>query len=182
MNANSDENTILKENSNLEKIRNKKDEFLSFLKKGTKNVFFRSDNNDSASTTIKQYGNIVYHIFADIYKLFYSLLGLLYSYTFGLFSTLKLFKAESKKAAKNHFRIGLEMLKSNNLFDARIRFLMSNMFFNKSPTTKYYIAYTYYLSKDYKKSLKYINQSISIDNKHQRSIDLLKVIEQEMKN
>ena len=182
MNTDVEKDTILKEDSSFEKIRNKKDEFLNFLKKGTKNVFFRSNNNDSASMTIKQYGNIVYNIFFDIYKLFSSLLGLLYSYTFGLFSTLKLFKAESKKAAKNNFRIGLEMLKANNIFDARIRFMMSNMFFNKSPTTKYYIAYTYYLSKDYKKSLKYINQSISIDNRYKRSIDLLKVIEKEMQH
>ncbi len=155
---------------------------LNFFKTNAKNKIIYSNSKTEVATTMKQYGYTFYNIFHDIGVLIKSLAILLYSYTFGLFSTIKLFKEESKKAAKNNFQIGLEMLKMNNLLDARIRFLMSNMFFKHSPTTKYYIAYTYYLSHDYKKSLKYIKEAININNKHQRSIKLMKNIEEELSN
>lgn len=159
-----------------------KTKILEFIKTNAKKTITSSSNKTEVTTTIKQYGHTFYNLFHDIFLLIKSLCGLLYSYTFGLFSTIKIFKEESKKAAKNHFHIGLEMLKMNNLLDARMRFLISNMFFKKSPTTKYYIAYTYYLSHNYKKSLKYIKEAININNKHQRSIELMKLIEKEINN
>lgn len=160
----------------------KKKTILNFITTHAKKTITYSNSKSEVATTMKQYGYTFYNIFHDIGSLIKALVGLLYSYTFGLFSTIKAFKEESKKAAKNHFHIGLEMLKVNNLLDARIRFLMSNMFFKQSPTTKYYIAYTYYLSHNYKKSLKYIKEAININNKHQRSIELMKRIEQEINN
>lgn len=179
--------TINSENSNNNTINNKemtfnKSKILNFIKTNAKKTITSSSNKTEVTTTIKQYGYTFYNLFHDIFILIKSLCGLLYSYTFGLFATIKIFKSESKKAAKNHFHIGLEMLKMNNLLDARIRFLISNMFFKKSPTTKYYIAYTYYLSHNYKKSLKYIKEAININNKHQRSIELMKLIEKEINN
>ena len=72
------------------------------------------------------------------------------------------------------------MLKRNNILDARMRFLMSNVMFRKSPTTKYYIAYTYFLSSDYKKSLKYLKDALTINNKHSKSIELVKQIEEKL--
>ena len=51
------------------------------------------------------------------------------------------------------------------------------MFYGKSATTKYYIAYVYYLQENYKKSLKYLRQSLAIDSSDERSLELLKLLE-----
>ena len=82
-----------------------------------------------------------------------------------------------RRASQNNFRLGLESLKAGNLIDARIRFLLSNIFYGKSATTKYYIAYVYYLQGNYTKSLKYLKQSINIES-DERSATLLSKIEE----
>ena len=86
------------------------------------------------------------------------------------------------RAAQNNFRIGIEMLKLNNLIDARIRFLLSNMFYSKSPTTKFYIAYVYFLQRNFKKSLKYLKQGIDLDSSNERIKKLLFQVEEELNN
>lgn len=156
---------------------NSKSKVVKFIKRNLKQPLSRYTNDSAVVDSVKSYGNIFSLTIRDVYRLFRAFFSLIYSFTFGFFSTLKLFKKESKKSAKNHFHIGLEMLKRNNILDARMRFLMSNMMFRKSPTTKYYIAYTYFLSNNYKKSLKYLKDGLFINNQHHKSIELVKQIE-----
>ena len=156
---------------------NSKNRIVKFIKRNLKQPLSRYTDDSAVIDSVKNYGNIVGITTRDVYRLFRAFFSLMYSATFGFFATLKLFKQESKKAAKNHFHIGLEMLKRNNIIDARMRFLMSNMMFSKSPTTKYYIAYTYFLSHNYKKSLKYLKDGLFINNQHHKSIELVKQIE-----
>ena len=157
---------------------NSKNKVIKFIRRNLKQPLSRYTNDSAVVDSVKSYGSIFSLTIRDIYRLFRAFFSLIYSSTFGFFATLKLFKNESKKAAKNHFHIGLEMLKRNNILDARMRFLMSNMMFRKSPTTKYYIAYTYFLSNNYKKSLKYLKDGLSINNHHNKSIELVKQIEE----
>ena len=156
---------------------NSKSKVVKFIRRNLKQPLSRYTNDSAVVDSVKSYGNIFSLTIRDVYRLFRAFFSLIYSSTFGFFATLKLFKNESKKAAKNHFHIGLEMLKRNNILDARMRFLMSNMMFRKSPTTKYYIAYTYFLSNNYKKSLKYLKDGLFINNQHHKSIELVKQIE-----
>lgn len=151
-----------------------------FIRKNLKQPLSRYTDDSAVIDSMRSYGNIFQITIRDIFRLFRAFFSLIYSSTFGFFATLRLFKKESKKAAKNHFHIGLEMLKRNNILDARMRFLMSNVMFRKSPTTKYYIAYTYFLSSDYKKSLKYLKDALTINNKHNKSIELVKQIEDKL--
>ena len=159
---------------------NSKNKVIKFIRRNLKQPLSRYTNDSAVVDSVKSYGNIFSLTIQDVYRLFRAFFSLIYSFTFGFFSTLKLFKNESKKAAKNHFHIGLEMLKRNNILDARMRFLMSNMMFRKSPTTKYYIAYTYFLSNNYKKSLKYLKDGLSINSRHNKSIELVKQIEEKL--
>ena len=156
---------------------NSKNKVIKFIRRNLKQPLSRYTNDSAVVDSVKSYGSIFSLTIRDIYRLFRAFFSLIYSSTFGFFATLKLFKNESKKAAKNHFHIGLEMLKRNNILDARMRFLMSNMMFRKSPTTKYYIAYTYFLSHNYKTSLKYLKDGLSINSHHNKSLELVKQIE-----
>ena len=42
-----------------------------------------------------------------------------------------LISKNSKKAAINNFKLGKKMLKAGNLVDAKMRFLLANMFYSK---------------------------------------------------
>lgn len=120
---------------------------------------------------IRDFGSIILYTFLII---FYAMLG--------LFRLLMDAPHAFRRAAQNNFRLGLTALKAGNLIDARIRLLLSNMFYNKSATTKYYISYVYYLQGNYTKSLKYLKQSINIDATDKRANDLLLKIETALKN
>ena len=177
-NENSTEDSNNINNGDTNNISDTKNKVFTFVRRNFKQPLSRYTNDSAVIDSMKSYGNILQITVRDVFRLFRAFFSLIYRFTFGFFSTLRLFKKESKKAAKNNFHLGLEMLKTNNILDARMRFLMSNMMFRKSPTTKYYIAYTYFLSNNYKKSLKYLKDGLSIDNKHYKSIELVKQIEE----
>ena len=120
---------------------------------------------------IRDFGSIIW----------YTLLIVFYA-TIGLFRLLIDVPRAFSRAAQNNFRLGLIELKAGNLIDARIRLLLSNMFYGKSAITKYYISYIYYLQGNYTKSLKYLKQSINIDATDRRANDLLLKIETALKN
>ena len=150
------------------------------LKKGLKTSFSMSNSKSEVAKTIKSYTYTLLQIIKDFGLIFKSLLLILYSVSFGMIISIAMIKKESKKAATNNFKLGLESLNLNNLTSARMRFLLSNIFYGKSATTKYYIAYTYFLSQNYKMCLKYIKKAISINQNHKKSIDLMKKVEKEL--
>jgi len=153
---------------------------LHFVGRETKKMFKPISSDSEMIKSMVDRGAEIKSLFKDLFSLLISCIKWLYYYIFHLFSTTKQIRKESKRAAVNNFRIGLIMLKMNKVLDAKIRFLMSNMFFKKSPLTKYYIAYTFFLEHKYTKSLKYIHEAIKLDPKHQRSIELMHAIEKEM--
>ena len=163
-----------------DKIDNRTKHFLKFVGKETKRMFKPISNDSEIIKGMAERGVEMKNLFTDFFSLLISCAKWLYYYVFNLFTATKTIRKESKRAAVNNFRIGLMMLKMNKVLDAKIRFLMSNMFFKKSPLTKYYIAYTFFLEHKYTKSLKYIHDAIKLDPKHQRSIELMRAIEKEM--
>ena len=163
-----------------DKIDNRTKYFLKFVGKETKRMFKPISNDSEIIKGMAERGVEMKNLFTDFFSLLISCAKWLYYYVFNLFTATKTIRKESKRAAVNNFRIGLMMLKMNKVLDAKIRFLMSNMFFKKSPLTKYYIAYTFFLEHKYTKSLKYIHDAIKLDPKHQRSIELMHAIEKEM--
>lgn len=150
------------------------------IKKGIKTSFSISNSKSEVAKTVKSYTYTLWQIIKDFGLIFKSLLLILYSVSFGMIVSIAMIKKESKKASTNNFKLGLESLKLNNLTSARIRFLLSNIFYSKSATTKYYIAYTYFLSQNYKMCLKYIKKAISINQNHKKSIELMKKVEKEL--
>ena len=163
-----------------DETENKTKHFLKFVGKETKRMFEPISSDSEMIKSMVDRGVEIKNLFKDLFSLFIACIKWLYYYIFHLFSTTKQIRKESKRAAVNNFRIGLIMLKMNKVLDAKIRFLMSNMFFKGSPLTKYYIAYTFFLEHKYTKSLKYIHEAIKLDPKHQRSIELMHAIEKEM--
>lgn len=163
-----------------DETENRTKNFLKFVGKETKRMFRPISNDSDIIKGMVERGTEMKNLFTDFFSLLISCAKWLYYYIFNLFTATKTIRKESKRAAVNNFRIGLIMLKMNKVLDAKIRFLMSNMFFKKSPLTKYYIAYTFFLEHKYTKSLKYIHDAIKLDPKHQRSIELMHAIEKEM--
>ncbi len=153
---------------------------LHFVGRETKKMFKPVSSDSEMIKSMAERGTEMKNLFTDFFSLLISCARWLYYYIFNLFSATKQIRKESKRAAVNNFRIGLMMLKMNKVLDAKIRFLISNMFFKKSPLTKYYIAYTFFLEHKYTKSLKYIHEAIKLDPKHQRAIELMHAIEKEM--
>ena len=163
-----------------DETENKTKHFLKFVGKETKRMFKPVSGDSEMIKSVVERGTEMKNLFVNVFSLLASCGRWLYYYIFNLFSTTKQIRKESKRAAVNNFRIGLMMLKMNKVLDAKIRFLMSNMFFKGSPLTKYYIAYTFFLEHKYTKSLKYIHEAIKLDPKHQRSIELMHAIEKEI--
>lgn len=165
------------------KKQNKADKVFSFVKRGLKYSIFTRDEDRSRTNEIIK-GGIVGTILTlkDFLVFIGSGVVVCFYYIINIFFTFKTLPSQFKKSAKNNFRLGLEALKVNNIIDARIRFLLSNMFFSKSPTTKYYIAYSYYLQHKYTKSLKYLKSALQIEPEHERCIGLVKQIEAELMN
>lgn len=153
---------------------------LHFVGHETKKMFKPISNDSEIIRGMAERCTEMKNLFTDFFSLLWSCAKWLHYYIFNLFSATKQIRSEGKRAAVNNFRIGLIMLKMNKVLDAKIRFLMSNMFFKKSPLTKYYIAYTFFLEHKYTKSLKYIHEAIKLDPRHQRSIELMHAIEKEM--
>ncbi|MEN9782536.1 MAG: hypothetical protein RL208_689 [Pseudomonadota bacterium] len=100
---------------------------------------------------------------------------------FGFIADTKLIMETRHKAGKNNYVLGVKMLKENFLPDAKVRFLLSDMFYNKSAMTKYYIAYIYYLEGNYNKSLRYLKESVNLRPSMKISSELLEKIENDMK-
>lgn len=65
-------------------------------------------------------------------------------------------------AARNNYLLGREMLKENNLLDAKFRFLLANFFYKKSVAIKYCLAYVYFREDSFEKSLKYANECLKL--------------------
>lgn len=159
-----------------------KNRIYDFLATGFKRSMSPNIRNSHVVKHVKERTFDIYSCIRDVLYILLTSADIVLRCLLMLFGITKNFPYAFKKAAKNNFRLGLESLKTNNLIEARIRFLLSNMFYSKSATTKYYIAYTYYLQKNFSKSLKYLEQSIKINSKNKKSIELFKNIESEMKN
>ena len=159
-----------------------KNRIYDFLATGFKKSMSPNVKNSYVVKHVKERTFDIYSCMRDVLYILLTSADILFRCLLMLLKITKNFPDAFKKAAKNNFKLGLESLKINNLIEARIRFLLSNMFYNKSAATKYYIAYTYYLQKNFSKSLKYLEQSIKIDSKNKKSIELFKNIENEMKN
>ena len=167
-------------NNDEKKINHSK--ILSFLVNGAKKTMSPNVNNTNTAKYIKRRSVDICNETLDILSIFWLSFGIIFYYILGMFKMAKNVPYAFRQAARNNFKLGVEALSSNNLIDARIRFLLSNLFYNKSATTKYYIAYIYYLQRNFSKGLKYLKQAISIQPNHKRSRELLKIIEIELKN
>lgn len=168
------------EDNNKQEIKsgkNRAKQVVEFFKDGLKKSFSLDNDSIIVSKRIKERSFDLYNNFIDVFMIFFNAIAIIFYYFLGMFISLKDVPHGISRAAHNNFRLGLENLKKNDLIDARIRFLLSNMFYSKSATTKYYIAYVYYLQENYKKSLKYLRQSLAIDSSDERSLELLKLLE-----
>jgi hypothetical protein len=119
--------------------------------------------------------------YANIKSIFSHIILIVRKILFGFVADTKLIMETRHKAGKNNYILGVQMLKENFLPDAKIRFLLSDMFYNKSAMTKYYIAYIYYLEGNYNKSLQYLKKSVTLRPTMKISSDLLAKIENDMK-
>ena len=167
-------------NNDEKKINHSK--ILSFLVNGAKKTMSPNVNNTNTAKYIKRRSVDICNETLDILSIFWLSFGIIFYYILGMFKMVKNVPHAFRRAAQNNFKLGIEALANNNLIDARIRFLLSNLFYNKSATTKYYIAYIYYMQRNFSKSLKYLKQAISLQPNHKRSRELLKMIEIELKN
>ena len=160
---------------------NKGKKILKFFLNGLKKTM--SPNTESVHITkrIKERSLDIVDNLIDFFYIIFNGIFIVIYYIFGMFLMAKDIPHAFTRAAHNNFRLGLENLKKNNLVDARIRLLLSNLFYSKSPTTKYYIAYTYYRQGNFSKSLQYLNQTVKLDSKNERAIALIKQIETELK-
>jgi len=151
-----------------------------FLKDGFKKAMSVDTDTLVLSKRIKRRTVDLYSNFKDILAIFINSFLILFYFFVNLFRDAKKMPVAFRRAADNNFRLGLENLKKNNLIDARIRLLLSDIFYNKSSTTKYYIAYVYYRQNNFTKSLKYLKKSLAIKSDNIRAIELLKLIEDEL--
>ena len=159
-------------NNNGKKVTN-------FIKTGMKKVFSTNVGGDNYVTNkVKERSYDLYSNLRDFAGIAVQCVLFIFDYTISLLYNLAILPSAIKKASQNNFRLGLESLKLNNVIEARIRFLLSNMFYHKSATTKYYIAYTYFLQGNNKKSLKYLQQALKLNSSHEKSLALLQKIEE----
>ena len=158
-----------------------KNHIYDFLATGFKKSISPNIRNSYVVKHVKERTFDIYSCVRDVLYILLTSADIIFRCFLMLFKMAKDFPNAFKRAAKNNFRLGMKSLKTNNLIEARMRFLLSNMFYNKSATTKYYIAYTYYRQKNLSKSLKYLEQAIKINSKDKKSIELFKNIESEIK-
>ena len=151
------------------------------LAKNTAKFIFKPREGRQVVDRMRKRTIETYNIFAITINGFSYLLTVLCTNIITFFATIFNARKEIKQAAKNNFKLGLIELKEHHYTDAKLRFMLSNIMYNKSATTKYYIAYVFYLEHKFNKALKYINEAITIDQKHARCIALTKRIEEEMK-
>lgn len=193
ININIDDNNAENENFKVDKEENiinkgkgnatNGKKIFSMLSKGFKKTMSPDyDSSVYAVNRIKARSYDLYSNLRDFFYVIWMIFSIVFYYIIGAFKLLKIAPHAFSMAAKNNFRIGINMLEKNNLVDARIRFLLSNLFYNKSTTTKYYIAFVYYKQNNIKKSLKYLKQAINLNPSHERSIELLKEIEKSLEN
>lgn len=150
----------------------------NFIKTGMKKAFSANVGNDNyVANKVKERSYDLYSNIRDFVGIAVQCVLFICDYTISLLYNIFILPSAIKKASQNNFRLGLESLKLNNVIEARIRFLLSNMFYHKSATTKYYIAYTYFLQGNNKKSLKYLQQALKLNSSHEKSIALVQKIE-----
>ena len=158
-------------NNNGKKVAN-------FIKTGMKKAFSANVGGDNYVTNkVKERSYDLYSNVRDFVEIAVQCILLIFEYAISLIYNIAILPSAIKRASQNNFRLGLESLKLNNVIEARIRFLLSNMFYRKSATTKYYIAYTYFMQGNNKKSLKYLQQALKLNSSHEKSIALLRKIE-----
>ena len=160
-----------------DKIDSKGKQLGNFLINGLKKTFSTNIRTSETINHIKHRSFDLYENIAGIAGVLWASIGIIFYAFIGMIRLAKDIPHAFSRAAQNNFRLGLENLKSNNLIDARIRFLLSNMFFSKSATTKYYIAYIYYRQNNISKSLKYLKQAIFLNPNHEKSLALLQELE-----
>ena len=159
---------------------NKKWQVGKMIANSFKTTFSTSIRTSDSVNYIKRRGFDMYENVSGVTGILWKSLTIIFYACVGMFRLTMDIPHALSRAAHNNFRLGLENLKSNNLIDARIRFLLSNLFFSKSATTKYYIAYVYYRQQNFTKSLNYLKQAISLNPRHDKSLALLQVIESEL--
>jgi hypothetical protein len=86
-----------------------------------------------------------------------------------------------ERIAVNHYKLGKMMLKEGSLVDAKIRFLLADTFYKKSPMIKYYIAYVYYMEGNTKKSLIYLRSAIDLKPNMTQARNLFDLIDKQRK-
>ena len=153
----------------------------NFFADGFKKSISPNIRKSRTANYVKERTFDVYSCIKDVIYIFLTSAEIIIRCFIEFFKITKNIPNAFRKAAKNNFKLGLESLKKNNLIDARIRFLLANLFYNKSAKIKYYIAYVYYKQRSFSKSLKYLEQSISIDSKNKKYISLFKEINNEIK-
>ena len=174
----SNSNQQTNNNGNIKKFN----KVATFVKNGFKNAMTTRGNEIAHTNEVVKSGIVgVVLTFKDFFIFLGSGVVFLFYYLLNTIITFKTIPSQFQKAAKNNFRLGISALRYNNIVDARIRFLLSNMFFNKSPTTKYYVAYSYYLEHKYTKSLKYLRSALQLEPDNKKCIGLVKQIEEELK-
>ena len=161
----------------MSKVTNVRSKIYNFFSSGFKKMMSPNVGNSFVTERIKSRSIDLFSIVIDVFYILFTSITIIFYCFYDLFKLTKDTRNVLNRAAKNNFRLGLEALKKNNLIDARIRFLLANMFYSKSPTIKYHIAYVYYLQRNFTKSLKYLKQSISLDSRHEKSIVLLQNID-----
>ena len=159
-------------------MNNNRKKVTNFIKTGMKKAFSANAGGSNYVTNkVKERSYDLYSNIRDFMGIAVQCVLFIFDYTISLIYNLAILPSAIKQASQNNFRLGLESLKLNNIIEARIRFLLSNMFYNKSATTKYYISYTYFLQGNNKKSLKYLQQALKLNSSHEKSIALLQKIE-----
>lgn len=90
-------------------------------------------------------------------------------------------KKNIKIAAKNNYVLGKMMLRKNNIHDAKIRFILANIFHKNSARINYQLAYVYFIEGKYLKSLKYLHIAIKINPNIPGAMQLLHKVESILK-
>jgi len=164
--------------NNQEDSKGKK--ILKFFYNGLKKSMSPNMDGVYVAKKIKERSTDVYNNVLDFAYIIVNGFLIVFYYIFGMFIMAKDIPHAFTRAAQNNFRLGLENLKKNNIIDARIRLLLSNLFYSKSATTKYYIAYTYYRQGNFAKSLKYLNQALKIDSANDKARALIEQIDNDI--
>ena len=99
-NENSTEDSNNINNGDTNNISDTKNKVFTFVRRNFKQPLSRYTNDSAVIDSMKSYGNILQITVRDVFRLFRAFFSLIYSSTFGFFSTLRLFKKESNAEKK----------------------------------------------------------------------------------